>query len=180
MGKTTTLVCIRLLARNYWTFLWQVIQTVTAPKWQWDQLKSPDTKQVWQLSFTSDPPQMLWLVSMYLSRVMRRSRKWLRSLGDILPLSSREGERPANTKGSLTPSHCLFLVITSTTIESMGQGEARTLVRGGCLRNNKQMFFDDNCSEGKRTAESMLVKCSLVEAVPPASAPSEAQWWYVV
>lgn len=178
MGKTTTLVCIRLLARNYWTFLWQVIQTVTAPKWQWDQLKSPDTKQAWQL--TSDPPQMLWLVSMYLSRVMRRSRKWLRSLGDILPLSSREGERPANTKGSLTPSHCLFLVITSTTIESMGQGEARTLVRGGCLRNNKQMFFDDNCREGKRTAESMLVKCSLVEAVPPASAPSEAQWWYVV
>lgn len=62
----------------------------------------------------------------------------------------------------------------------MGQGEARTLVRGGCLRNNKQMFFDDNCREGKRTAESMLVKRSLVEAVPPASAPSEAQWWYVV
>lgn len=31
-------------------------------------------------------------------------------------------------RGSLTPSHCLFLVITSTPIESMGQGEARTLV----------------------------------------------------
>lgn len=62
----------------------------------------------------------------------------------------------------------------------MGQGEARTLLRGGCLWNNKQMFFDDNCREGKRSVESMLVKHSLVEAVPPASALSEAQWWYVV
>lgn len=99
-------------------------------------------------------------------------------VGDILPLSSGEGERPAHTKGSLTLSHCLFLVITSTTIERMGQGEARTLVRGGCLRNNKQMFFDDNCSEGKSSVEGKLVKRSLVEAVP--AAPSEALWWYVV
>lgn len=89
----------------------------------------------------------------------------------ILPFCSDEGERPPHTKGRLTPFHCLFLVITSTTIESMGQGEARTLVRGGRLRNNKQMFFDDNCREGKRSVEGGLVKHSLVEAVPPASLP---------
>lgn len=83
----------------------------------------------------------------------------------------QQGERPAHTKGSLTPLQCLLLVITSTTIESMGQGEARTLVRGGCLRSNKQMFFDDNCREGKRSVEGRLVKHSLVEAVPPASCP---------
>ena len=90
---------------------------------------------------------------MYLSAALRRRSPWRGSSGDILPLCRGEGERPAHTKGSLTPSHCLFLVITSTTIESMGQGEARTLVGGGCLRNNKQMFFDDNCREGKRSVE---------------------------
>ena len=41
----------------------------------------------------------------------------------------------------------------------------------GWLRNNKQMFFDDNCREGKRSLEGSLVKHSLVEAVPPASCP---------
>jgi len=79
------------------------------------------TKRVFRLYFTS-------------VHVPVRSREQKEEVavfaGDILPLSSGEGERPAHTKGSLTPSHCLFLVITSTTIEGMGQGEARTLVRG--------------------------------------------------
>lgn len=43
------------------------------------------------------------------------------------------------------------------------------------MRNNKQMFFDDNCREGKRMVESRLVKHSLVEAVP--SAPLEPGRW---
>lgn len=129
-GQTTTLLCIRLLARNYWTFLRQVIQTMTSVKGQWDQLKCQEAKWVCWLYFTSDTPQTYWLVFMYLSGAMSTRRKWLCSSGDILPLSSREGERPAHTKGSLSPSHCLFLVITSTTIERMGQGEARTVVRG--------------------------------------------------
>lgn len=67
----------------------------------------------------------------------------------------------------------------------MGQGEARTLVWGGRLRNNKQMFFDDNCREGKRSVEGRLVKHSLVEANPHHHhsrllPPSEALWCYVV
>lgn len=122
-------------------------------KGQWAQLESQETKWVCRIHFTSELPPTQWFVFAYLSGAVSR-RKWLCSSGDILPLRSGEGERPAHTKGSLTPSHCLFLVITSTTIESMGQGEARTLVKGGCPRNNKQMFFDDNCREGKRSVRA--------------------------
>lgn len=136
---------------------------MTAPKGQWDQLKSRGNK--------ASPPSLLHICSCTCQEPWAeggsgRVRRWYPS-----SLSSGEGERPAHTKGSLTPSHCLFLVITSTTIESMGQGEARTLVRGGSPRNNKQMFFDDNCREGKSGVEDGLVKRSLVEAVPPACCP---------
>lgn len=145
-GTSHNLSVYQVACQELLNFLRQAVRTVTAQKGRRDQVKSPSR---W-LYLTSDPPQMRRLVFMYLSEAMSRRRKRLPSSGDILPLSSGEGERPAHTKGSLTPSHCLFLVITSTTIESMGQGEARTLVRGGRLRNNKQMFFDDNCREGKR------------------------------
>lgn len=122
------------------------------------QLESQEAKWVCPLRFTSEPPpppQTQWLVFTYLSGAeASRGRKWPCSSGDILRFRGGAGERPAHTKGSLAPSHCLFLVITSTTIESMGQGEARTLVRGGCPRNNKQMFFDDNCREGKRSVRA--------------------------
>lgn len=154
------------LARNYWNFFDRSF-SLQERRTKWAQLESQETKWVCRLYFTSEPPQTQWFVFAYLSGAVIRRRKWLCSSGDILPLCSGEGERPAHTKGSLTPSHCLFLVITSTTIESMGQGEARTLVRGGCPRNNKQMFFDDNCRKGKRECEGGLVKPSLVEAAPP-------------
>lgn len=154
------------LARNYWNFFDRSF-SLQERRTKWAQLESQETKWVCRLYFTSEPPQTQWFVFAYLSGAVIRRRKWLCSSGDILPLCSGEGERPAHTKDSLTPSHCLFLVITSTTIESMGQGEARTLVRGGCPRNNKQMFFDDNCRKGKRECEGGLVKPSLVEAAPP-------------
>lgn len=49
------------------------------------------------------------------------------------------------------------------------------------MRNNKQMFFDDNCREGKRSVESRLVKHSLVDAAPPASLkPSRRRGVYAV
>ncbi|CAB1452346.1 unnamed protein product [Pleuronectes platessa] len=92
-----------------------------------------------------------------------------------------EGERPGSHKGE---PHSFALFIFSHNIHyngSMGQGEARTLVGEGAPRNNKQMFFDDNCSEGKRSVEggppqsAHLLRLSLLPAAPP-----EALWWYVV
>lgn len=134
-------------------------------KWQRDQSEHLETNGVCRFIF------WIWSTLNVLAVPVRgceREEEVAVFVGGISFLASAASENALLTQRLRSLPHCLFLVITSTTIQCTGQGEARTLVRGvGRLRNNKQMFFDDNCREGKRSAESRLVKRSLVETVPP-------------
>lgn len=121
-----------LLARNCWN-----VFCCNKPGWRTAALDLKARKQRRAPVQSASPSHLShrcrhWLEVAYLS-----GAKWGggRRREGVRVISS--GKRPAHTKGAaaLLASHCLFLVITCGTIESVGQGEARTPARAGRASN---------------------------------------------